>query len=32
MRSYYLLFQGAKSANMEIFKDFRNTEKANKNK
>jgi len=32
MRSYYLLFQGAKSANIKIFKDFCNAEKTNKNK
>ena len=30
-RSNYLFFQGAKSANMLIFKDFCNAEKANKN-
>jgi hypothetical protein len=29
MRSYYLFFQGAKSANMVIFKDFCNAEKTN---
>ena len=32
MRSYYLFFQGAKSANSELFKDFCNAEKTNKNK
>jgi len=32
MRSHYLLFQGVKSANMKIFKDFCNAEKTNKNK
>jgi len=31
MRCYYLFFQGAKSANMRIFKDFCNAEKTNKN-
>jgi hypothetical protein len=31
MRSYYLFFQGAKSANSELFKDFCNAEKTNKN-
>jgi len=32
MRRYYLFFQGAKSANIVIFKDFCNAEKTNKNK
>jgi hypothetical protein len=31
MRSYYLFFQGEKSANSELFKDFCNAEKTNKN-
>ena len=31
-RSYFSFFQGVKSANMKIFKDFYNVEKMEKNK